>query len=296
MQQNEYIENKDIIDLKKIFKIIYKNVRFVLLFTSFVVIVAIIYIFTKKPIYQVESNIQIGHIENNLLARPDILGKNVQIYFKVKDTEQNSKSFVSMLSELKLSEVSNFIIIKTQAYTNEEALKKNQEVVYYIQNLYQDKIEQYKTSIKTQIEINKAKIIAIEKFQKQDLQEQIEILKKEKSSLIDAKLLDNTFLEDRKRIVKIEVLNKLQYQLNIELLDKKQKLEKEIENLNFQLSEQNIKNSEIVGGYLISDKPIKPKKILIILISLIIGFIFALLIVFIKEYMFSNKAIDNKKI
>lgn len=88
----------------------------------------------------------------------------------------------------------------------------------------------------------------------------------------------------------------MQYQLNIELFDKKQKLEKEIQNLNFQLSEQNIKNSEIVGGYLISDKPIKPKKLLIILISLIIGFILALLIVFIKEYMFSNKAIDNKKI
>ncbi|MFV0563973.1 Wzz/FepE/Etk N-terminal domain-containing protein [Malaciobacter mytili] len=189
MQQNEYIENKDIIDLKKIFKIIYKNIRFVLLFTSFVVIVAIIYIFIKKPIYQVESNIQIGHIENNLIARPEVLSKNVQLYFKVKDTEQNSKSYVSELTKIRPFEIMNFITIQTQAYTNEEALKKNQEVVYYIQNLYQDKIEQYKTSIKTQIEINKAKIIAIEKFQKQDLQEQIEILKKEKSSLT---LLDST--------------------------------------------------------------------------------------------------------
>lgn len=124
MQQNEYIENKDIIDLKKIFKIIYKNIRFVLLFTSFVVIVAIIYIFIKKPIYQVESNIQIGHIENNLIARPEVLSKNVQLYFKVKDTEQNSKSYVSELTKIRPFEIMNFITIQTQAYTNEEALKK----------------------------------------------------------------------------------------------------------------------------------------------------------------------------
>ena len=94
-------------------------------------------------------------------------------------------------------------------------------------------------------------------------------------------------LENKKLNVSNETIRKLEDKINIELRTKITQLNEKIDTLNFKKSEQNLSNSKLVGDYIINDKPIKPKKSLVIIVSFVSSFILGIFIVFIFNF-FSN--------
>ena len=80
-----------------------------------------------------------------------------------------------------------------------------------------------------------------------------------------------------------------------ELKTKITQLNEKIETLNFKKSEQNLSNTKLVGDYIISDNPIKPKKSLVIMVSFVTSFILSIFIVFVLNFINNTKINSQKK-
>jgi len=97
-KQNTYTEDE--IDLRELWKTIVDRKLFIIVFTSIITIGAIIWAFTRTPIYEVKSNIQIGFIGKNLIANPETLIKTANLVFHVGEKISTKKKFVSKVSSI----------------------------------------------------------------------------------------------------------------------------------------------------------------------------------------------------
>ncbi|MBE0515658.1 Wzz/FepE/Etk N-terminal domain-containing protein [Sulfurimonas sp.] len=222
MQQSQFVTNsiqEDEIDLRELFKILVRYKIFIAVFTILVTLGAIVYALSKTPIYEVKSNVQVGYIEENLIVEPETLVKTLNLVFNVEDKLSSDNEFVSEVTTISANKnLKNFIEIKTEAISNEEALKKNREVVDFIKNSYQPKIEQYLTEAKNSIENTKRAIKNIDDFEIKNIKEQIIILKKHGIVKIE---------EEIKRL-KEQDIKKLQQQIHLLKSQKIVKIDEEI--------------------------------------------------------------------
>lgn len=194
--QTRYIE-EDEIDLRELWHTLMEHKLFIAIFTSVITFMAIGWAFTRTPIYEVKSNLQIGFTTQNtkessskiLLEDSSTLVKTLTLVFNVDDKLSTKKDFVSEVSSISASKkLKNFIEIKTEAISNDEALKKNKEVVKYIQSKYQPKIDQFILDNKNKIELLKLDIENIKNNKIKKVKEKIVLLKTQDVVKIDKKI------------------------------------------------------------------------------------------------------------
>ena len=101
-------------------------------------------------------------------------------------------------------------------------------------------------------------------------------------------------LRRAKENIEKDNIKRLERKINITLRDKKISLQKDIENLMYKASTENIENSKVVGDYIISDYPIKPKKKLIVVVAFVTGFILSIFLVFLMEFINNIKRKEGK--
>ena len=179
----------DEIDLRELWITITKHKKFIIIFTLIITLIATIYCFVKTPIYEVKSNVQIGYIGDNLVDSSGVIVKKLKIIFNVDDEIQTKNKFISKVSSITTNKkLKNFIEIKTQAITNDKALKKNKEVVSYLQKTYAPKINQYIFNTKNQIKNIQQQINNINTFETKSIQRQIKLLKTQTIAKIDEKI------------------------------------------------------------------------------------------------------------
>ncbi|MDX1809373.1 MAG: Wzz/FepE/Etk N-terminal domain-containing protein [Sulfurospirillaceae bacterium] len=195
---NQIKENhiqEDEIDLRELFKTIMRHKKFILLFTTIVTFMAVIYVFVKTPLYEVKSNIQLGYIGDNILGDPDAINKELRVVFHV-DERQDEKNTTSLVTNASVnSHVKNFIEVTTEGISNKEALAKNQEVLKYAQSMFTKKINNYITNIKNQIDSTKTALRHVDEIEIADIQRNITRLKTQKIVRIDQRI---DFLQDKK--------------------------------------------------------------------------------------------------
>lgn len=402
MQQSKFTTNsfqEDEIDLRELFKILVRYKYFIIIFTLVATLGAIFYALSKTPIYEVKSNVKVGYIEENLIVEPETLVKTLNLVFNVEDKLSSDNEFVSEVTTISANKnLKNFIEIKTEAISNEEALKKNKEVVDFSKNLYQPKIEQYIAETKNSIENTKRAIKNIDDFKIKNIEQQIkllegqvvvkideeiEFLKEFKLKTIESKIdfhtkkleeytqsvnrlysdtksaynaaastiasiqmvnyqnlilnsqnkvedlklekeiiLTQTVLNletEKKNIINVSIrdlelqiyniqntkiaelqrerenisneqIRKLQHQIDVELVSKKIKLNEQIDKLKYSITEQNIGNSEVVGGFIVKDYPVKPKRKLIVVVAFVTGLVLSIFILFFLNFFRDEKA------
>lgn len=188
-QENSNYLNEDEIDLRELFKTLYKYKLFIILLTIIITLLATIYAYNKTPIYEVKSNIQIGFIGEDLIDNSDTIVKKLNILFNVSDKLQTKNKFVSEVSSIQKSKkLNNFIEVKTLAINNKDALKKNKEVLSHLQNLYINKINQYTLNTKNQIKSIKYSMQNLDNFETKNIRRQIKLLKSQNIAKIDEKI------------------------------------------------------------------------------------------------------------
>ena len=397
MEQNKIII-EDEIDLKELFSIIWQKKIFIISFTIIITILSAIYVYTKNPIYEVKSIMEIGFLENKVVDDPAVVEQKLNIIFGVEDKNTNNNAEKGIITSIKKDkDVKNFIEIKTEAISNDIALAKNKEVLELTKELYNNKIEQFKTflnndivniqreidyvnnveikNILSQISILKEQEIfkinrEIENLKNQNLKtanNEIDFLKNEKLKKLSEKISfyknnlekfdkeinelnktisinqdktallvistqlinyqnlmlntqnqinelelqvqqiiketipkleinkENIFLvqikdlEMKKQNVSNDTIKKLEDKINIELKTKISQLEEKKNTTKFKFSKENISNAKLVGNYVISDYPVKPKKMLIIIISFITAFVLSIFIAFFINFIRDNK-------
>ena len=139
MENKQYIQ-EDEIDLKDLFVSIWKRKIFIVLFTSFITLIAIIYVVLKNPIpiYQGKAFLEIGKIQSqtfgqDLFDNPTDLAQILNIEYKVEASIL--KSSTSLLE----------IISKNE---NKEEIQNNiKDAVTFIINKHTEKAKFYENVI-----------------------------------------------------------------------------------------------------------------------------------------------------
>lgn len=376
MNKELNINYEDEIDLRELFKTIYKKRFFLILFTFFITIVAITYAYNKQEIYEVKSTIKIGYIgydqERDFLDNPASIVKKLNVVFEVEDKTTKVDEFISEVTSISQNKkVPNFIEIKTAAISNEEALKKNKEVLAYLKNQYKDKLDLEQRSVINEIEEKQRIIKNIDEFEVKNLEHELNVIEKQKLVKIDDKInlyitqiipsIDNKIkfhtkkldeytksinnimvnmensknsssltilsiqmvnyqnlmlnsqneiedlktskktievetipiLEREKQNIKNDTLRKLKHKIDVDIVNKKIKIKEQIESLEFKLSNNYMRNSSLVGKYVVKDGPSKPNKKLIVVVSFVTSFILGIFIVFILEFIGKKEEVEN---
>jgi LPS O-antigen subunit length determinant protein (WzzB/FepE family) len=304
LRENQYIEDE--IDLKELFNAIWQKRLFVAIFTLIVTLCAGIYVFVKTPIYEVKSIIEIGFIEKQLVEDSSVIEQKLNVIFNVDDKNINNdpkKGIISSIIQMKT--VKNFIEVKTEAVSNEIAIAKSKEILDYAQKLYEPKIEQYKTLVNNDISNIEDEIKFLKNEKMKMLTDKVESSKanlekynQEINSLYKSNINANDKISSM--IVSFQMVN---YQNLIEnaqnvlktssleieqiLKDTIPKLQQKKEVIKFKTSEQNLTNTRLVGNYVTSEYPAKPKKVLIIVVAFVTGFILSIFAVFFMQFVSS---------
>ena len=304
MREKQYTEDE--IDLKELFNTIWEKRLFVAIFTLIVTLCAGIYVFVKTPIYEVKSIIEIGFIEKQLVEDSSVIEQKLNVIFNVDDKNINNdpkKGIISSITQMKT--VKNFIEVKIEAISNEIAIAKSREILEYTQKLYEPKIEQYKTLVNNDISNIENEINFLKNEKMKMLTDKVESSKanlekynQEINSLYKSNINANDKISSM--IVPVQMVN---YQNLIEnaqnvlktssleieqiLKDTIPKLQQKKEVIKFKTSEQNLTNTRLVGNYVTSEYPAKPKKTLIIVVAFVTGFVLSIFAVFFMQFVSS---------
>ncbi len=306
MQENRCIQ-EDEIDLKELFKTIWAKKIFIVIFTLVVTILAGFYAYSKTPIYEAKALLEIGEYKKNPVDDAVALEKKLSTIFI--DMEKNLKDKTSQISNISVVKgLKNFLEIKSESTSNEEAKNEILKVLTFVQNEHEKILDDVKKqkemelrNIDLQISDIKSKSVALidKKIENniknlKSLEEQLkqvdENLKKIDSlnpSLAALKLMEKRDITNSINTITIQ---------NFELESKKDelltttlyKLEESKKIIELSLLPHNYKNTQIVGEIMTNDFPTKPKKILIVAVAFVTGFIISIFLVFLFNFIKQN--------
>jgi len=265
--QNHY--DDDEIDLKDLIKTILKYKKFIFIFTIIFTIASILYVYMKRPIYEVKANIQAGYINSNM-KKYFFEPASLVIYINNKfDHSNNPKvSYPRVKAEL-IKHTNDLIKIQVDAYSNLEAIN-------YLNNILKDIHE------KENSQINE-----ICKF----INEKIKILKDTKKSLLATK---QDYLDRIKLLKDALAISSLSSAI-LSVEEKIVAINKEIIDLKYNISPVNIVRTNIIEEIHQSDNPVRPKKKLIVMVTFITSFILSIFLVFFIEFIKGIKQEDSHK-
>ena len=261
----------DEIDLKELIKTILKYKKFILIFTTIVTLLAVVYVNIKKPIYEISTNIETGYIntytQDGVVKKYFMQPNTLKIYIEsVFDQKDNPiKSYPRVTTSI-VKGTKDILNIKIDAYSNKEALNYLNKIINDIHSKENKQINAYKNL----------------------LVQEIKVLQDSKKQLI---------LNKQNYLHKIKTLNNAQtistlLQAISDIENQLLTINEKIVNLKAKVSSVNIKNTQIIGKIKKKDSPIKPKKKLIVIVAFITSFILSIFLVFFIEFIKSFKEED----
>lgn len=308
MQENRYLQ-EDEIDLGELFKIIWDKKIFIILFTIVVTVLAGIYAYSKTPIYEAKALIEIGEYKINNTSKNFVddssnLEKKLSTLFV--DMEKNLKDKTSQISNISIVKgLKNFLEIKSEATSNEDAKNEIIKVLNFVQNEHEKILDDVKKqkemelrNIDLQISDIKLKSVALidKKIENniknlKNLEEQLKLVDEnlKKIDSLNPSLATLKLMEKRDIANDIRNINEQNFELENQmdelLTTSLYKLEESKQIAESLLLPHNYKNTQIVGEIITNDFPTKPKKSLIIAVALVTGFIISIFLVFLFNFI-----------
>ncbi|MGJ0359764.1 Wzz/FepE/Etk N-terminal domain-containing protein [Aliarcobacter cryaerophilus] len=204
MQENRYIQ-EDEIDLRELFKIIWDKKNFIILFTLAITFLATVYAYSKTPIYEAKALVEIGEYKINNTTKNSVddastLEKKLSTLFV--DMEKNLKDKTSEISNISVVKgLKNFLEIKSESTSNEEAKNEILKVLTFVQNEHEKILDDVKKqkemelrNIDLQISDIKSKSVAL-------------IDKKIENNIKNLKSLEEQLKQIDENLKKIDTLN-----------------------------------------------------------------------------------------
>ncbi len=250
--------------------------------TAFMTLCAILYaFFIAKPVYEARALIQVGKINGNHVER--IKSTREKIAFThLLDARGVDKKLPVVSSADVLAGQTDLLLIKTIGYNNEDAVKLLQAEINTLIERQTEDVEKgrkvYETTIKTtEFQLKSAKS-TIKEHRQNITDYDRKILKLTKD---DVALLGGYFLELWKLRANIE------------------KQEKWIGLVSHHLGRAKLMLIDTVlpklfGEITISDRPVKPRKVLIVTVGFVSGLLLSLLILFFLDFLLEMKKKRSK--
>ncbi|MCR4941223.1 MAG: hypothetical protein K5978_00320 [Campylobacter sp.] len=224
MNENLQNQNDDMIDLREIFKMFYNERKFILIFSLVFAVLGLLYSLSKTPVYEARALIEMGTfgdkpIENSSLMRDrvsyafkafeDMISgedlKNGAIY-KVeliepdKGKKKTAKDTTIDPDDKKVEQ--NFLKITARGFDREKLADKTKEVLEFVKNEEQTKIEKEKLLKNISIKDTEYKIKYNNEVNASLVKEKIKIIKEQKIPNIDdkIKLLNSSIADTQNQI------------------------------------------------------------------------------------------------
>ena len=310
--QEKYLQ-EDEIDLRELFKTIWARRFFVITFTLVVTVLAAIYAYTKTPIYEAKALVEIGEYKLNGTTKNSIddavvLEKKLSTLFV--DMEKNLKDKTSEISNIAIVKgLKNFLEIKSEATSNEEAKNEILKVLTFVQGEHEKILDDVKKqkemelrNIDLQISDIKSRTVALidRKLENsvktlENLQEQLKLVDEnlKKIDTLNPSLAALKLMEKKDITTSINTLTVQNFELESKkdelLTTSLYKLEENRKNIESLLLPHNYKNTQIVGEIMTNDFPAKPKKSLIVAVAFVTGFILSIFLVFVIQFIQGTK-------
>ena len=312
----QQMPHEDEIDLRELLRTIIRYKKFIVVITVCVTLFAVVYSFLKTPIYEVKVLLEIGDYksDNNNNNNRILLDNVTQLEKKMRTL------YIDMVKEEKNKEVEinsitvpkgliNFLEIKAEAISNKSAVEGIEKIVLHIQKEHQKTLDDVKQrrefelkNITLQIkDIQDKTVILLDKkielqkknledLRKQlnDINENLRNLQSLNPSLAALKLMEKRDISNAIINVTTQLFD-MESQRNELLTTTIYKLEESKKILETLLLPHNYKNTLIVGQIMQHDKPVKPKKTLIVVVACVTGFILSIFMVFLFEMVRSPK-------
>jgi len=235
-----------------------------------------------KPIYQVQAMIEMGKLEagtkdeKSLDSVVDIKQKLEYIY-GLKSKKKRDFPRVKAISLNKHAE--NVFLIVVEGYSNKEAKAFIAKIIKKIEKEYSDQVESYIGTQKELISLMQADIKILE-----------ENLKKIDMTLKDysQKVMNLTAADAALAGIYTIQISQNQTQAQ-ELQSTISELKAKMYNLKLRITPLRIKNTHIIGEMEVLDKPVRPRKVLIIIVSFVFGLMFAIFVVFFLNFLENSK-------
>jgi len=325
INQSSYQEDE--IDLLEIIKVLIESKKLIILTTLIFTIVSIVYSLSQKPEFKSSSLFEIGYYEmpdgtQQLIDEPKVIINDLKLNLIIKNPDNEFNQAVSMLP------IQNKLIqFETTSFSSETNEKLLNKFSSYIDNHHASFMKSYTDN------------------NRNDLHNQIDLIELERLNITNEKSANILFIDERiSRLSKIIADNKnilfllqndpqlfieratISPNLNVltdelinnvtHLVDQKNTLLQDIDNLNNQLEFENnstqsnklldlklkqealeielesVDNQKIINSGVIGDiktTTIKPKYLLIITLGIILGFITSIFLVFINNFIKSNR-------
>jgi len=270
---------EDTIDIRELIETIKKRKTLIYAITGVMTLLAVLYAFVlAKPVYEVKAMIEIGKIEAGTKDEKTLddlvdVKQKLEYTYGVKSKKQQALPRVKSISIAKNSK--GIFSIVVEGRDNDSTIEHIKKVVYKLENDYAQKIKAYTDTKKELIELTQKDI------------------KETQNNLIDiGKTLKNynqKVLSITEKDAALAGLYTIQISQNQARLQELQSRISELKTKEFKLklslSPLRITQTHIVGEVESLDKPIKPKKALIIIVAFITALMFSIFLVFFLEFL-----------
>ena len=269
---------EDTIDLRELFQTLQRRKKMILLITLLVTLLAAIYAWTAKPVYEVSAMIEIGKLEAGTKDEKSLddvadIKQKLEYIYGVKSKKKRDYPKVKAIGVNK--QAKGVFTVTVEGHSNEKSIILVEEIIQKIEKEYQEKIDTYVNS--------KKELIALTR---EDIETAKQNLKKIEKTLDNySQKIMNITAEDA-ALAGIYTIQISQNQTRIQSLQARiSALKANVYDKELSITPLRIKQTHIVGEVEALDKPVKPKKVLIVIVAFITGLMFSIFLVFFLEFM-----------
>lgn len=280
MKNNIQYIQEDKMDLRELFFVLKKRKKLIWVVTALFTLFALGYVLISKPVYEINAMIEIGQIDEKPIDNVNDIKEKLSFKYQVNTNKNKKEIELPRVKAISIPNMStNILSLTIHANSNEEGMKYIQTVINQIETEYKEKINTYENNQKELIELTQKDIkentinyFQIEK-ELNEYSQKIISLKSQDAALAGIYVLQigqiNNQLQELKKYIS-------------ELKTKEQELKLSITPLM-------MKPTHIAGQVETYDKPIKPKKLLIIIIAFITGLMISVFLAFFLEFIKGSK-------
>lgn len=269
----QYI-TQDSVDLRELFSTLKRRQKMIWSVTFLLTLIALVYVFVAKPVYEVKAMIEVGKINDKPID--DIINIQKKLLYEYKVDAKGIKIELPRVKGISVPKKSNSILsLVIHGNNNDEAQEYIHTVISKITTQYQEKTAAYTSNQKELI-----------KLTQEDIQSNLENLTHMKKELDDYNKKIISLKREDAALAGIYALQIGQQQTQLQALKKDISKQKEKEqDLKLSITPLMMKPTNIVGEIETLDDAVKPKKKLIVIVAFFTGLILSVFLAFFLEFI-----------
>jgi uncharacterized protein involved in exopolysaccharide biosynthesis len=269
---------QEVVDLRELWKRLRKKKKFILLFTLTCMVLALLYIMWAKPVYEVKAMIEIGKIDARTKNEAPIdntedIKQKLEYIYGIKSKKKRDFPRLKSISIPKKSK--SVFSLTVEGTSNQSSVKKIDEIIKKLEATYAKKTEAY-------IDVQNA-LIALTK---KDIKRTQKIVDDIKNTLTDYNIKILNITKKDAALAGLYTIQISQNQARLQELESRiSQLKSKVFNLQLSITPLRITQTHKIGSVEVLDKPVRPKKALIMLVAFITGLMISIFLVFFFDFM-----------